>query len=72
MKVFVALKVRKCVLTELAIAKSSFLAFVKSGFLDLVKFHFLYLAKFAIVDRFLILLPILAPSTKLLVALNIF
>lgn len=63
-KAFLALKARKFILKELAIAKSGFLAFVKLDFLDFVDFNFLnlvkfdFFAKFAIVDIFSILLSI--------------
>ena len=48
-KVFLAPKIKKCVLEELAHTKSDFLGLVNSGFLDL--------ANFAAVDRFPKLLP---------------
>ncbi len=54
MKVFLALRVKKSVLKELAFAKSDFLVLVNFGFLDLTDF--------AAINRFLILLPTLLPS----------
>ena len=59
MKAFLAPKVRK---SDLKLA----FVFGKSDFLGLINFDFLALAKFTIVDKFLILLPILLLSALLL------
>ena len=53
-KAFLAPKIRKSVLKELA--------FIKSDFLGLANFGFLDLANFVAVDRFSKLVPILPPS----------
>ncbi len=66
MKAPLVLEIRYSIL-ELACAK---LTFSKSDLLDLVNFDFLDLAKFAIVNRFLILLPIL-PTLALPTTLGI-
>lgn len=57
MKAFLAPKVRKSVSEELT--------FTKYNFLDLVNFSFSDLTSFAVIDRFLIFLPILSPLAPL-------
>lgn len=62
-----ASEIRKSVVEELIFAKFNFIAFAQSDFLALIKYNvwdlancvFLNLANFAMVDKFLICLPIL-------------